>query len=286
MTGFGRAVAEAPFGKLVAEIQSVNRKHLEVFVTLPKEFSRFENEVRKLVGSQVARGLVTVKICLALSLEQGFLPDAKMLRALKKRWEKLAVSLGYKKGCVDLPFLMQQMSSLPVTASADEKDFEPLKQCFAKALKALVEMKRKEGKALVKDIQERLRLMERGIDALEALAPDVVLKQRQRLKERIEEVLMPHAQLDERLLRETALFAERVDISEEIIRFRSHLSQYQDVLQGKVEGTGRKMDFLVQEMAREINTIGSKSMDAKISHLVVEVKSELEKVREQIQNIE
>lgn len=288
MTGFGRAVVEAPFGKLVVEIQSVNRKHLEVFISLPKEFSRFENELRKLVSSQVLRGLVTVKVYFIPSLEmvKGLLPDAKMLQALKKGWEKLAVSLGYKKASVDLPFLLQQLASLPSIPSASEKDFVPLKRCLERALKAHLDMKRQEGKALVKDIQERLGSMEKGIHAIEKLAPEAVVKQRQKLKERMEEVLMPHAQLDERLLREAALFAERVDIAEEITRFRSHLSQYRDVLQGKAEGTGRKMDFLVQEIGREVNTIGSKSMEAKISHWVVEIKSELEKVREQIQNIE
>ncbi|MDE3045930.1 MAG: YicC family protein [Verrucomicrobiota bacterium] len=284
MTGFGRAVEEAPFGKLVVEIQSVNRKYLEVFVSLPKEWSRFENEVRKLVQGSALRGFVTVRVTVtpgAAALE-GILPDKKALLALKKGWEKLAVSLGYPKECIDLPFLLQQMGESP----SKETDFAPLKKGLEKALVALVEMKKTEGRALTKDVGARLDLIGRLVESVEKAAPDAVAKQRQKLKERMEEVLVPHAELDERLLREVALFAEKVDISEEIIRLKSHLSQYRDVLKGKGEGAGRKMEFLVQEMGREINTIGSKSMDAKISHLVVEAKSELEKVREQIQNIE
>lgn len=285
MTGFGRAISDAPCGRLTVETQSVNRKYLEVFVSLPKEFSRFEHEVRKWVGEAVSRGQVSVRISLIPSGTglEGALPDVEMLKGLKKNWEKMARELGYDPKVIDLPFLMQVSPALTKPEARDE-DLSLLRRCVGEALQDLVKMKKSEGKALSDDLAKRLKELERMIGAVEAIAPDATKKMRQKLTEKMEEVLKPGGDVEERLLREVALFAERVDISEEITRFRSHVVQFKELLRG--ESVGRKMDFLIQEMGREVNTIGSKSMEAKISHTVVELKSELEKMREQIQNIE
>ena len=153
------------------------------------------------------------------------------------------------------------------------------------ALEGLCEMKTLEGKALSKDLTQRLAKLEKMAQAIEGLSPQASEKLRIKLKERLSEVLEMGEALDERIGREIALFAERIDISEEITRLHSHIAQFRTVI-GSKGAAGRKLEFLVQEMGREINTIGSKSADAEISHLVVECKSELEKVREQIQNIE
>lgn len=288
MTGFGRSESEAPFGKLIAEIQSVNRKYLEIYVSLPKEFARFENDIRKLVGENVQRGLVSVRIHLipTAAAVQHLLPDLALLESLQEGWVRLATRLGYPKESIDLPFLVQRIPETPPVKSAKEEAFEPIRHCLEQALKALDEMRRKEGTLLAKDISERLKTMSAAVRSIEQKSPDTVAKTRQKLKERMEEIFQPGTELDERLLREVTLFAERVDISEEVTRFRSHVVQYEELLQAKAAASGRKMDFLVQEMSREINTMGSKSMDASIAHQVVEVKSELEKIREQIQNIE
>lgn len=284
MTGFGRAVSDTPFGRLTVEIQSVNRKYLEVFVSLPKEFGRFENEVRKWVAEAVSRGQVSVRIALVPNLAaiEGLLPDVKLLKALKKQWEKLAHSIGADPESVDLPFLLQYLPS-PEKGVRDE-DLSALKRCVEEALAALCKMKQLEGKALQKDLEARLKELEQLIGKVEKQSPDATAKMRERLCEKMAEVLKSGAETEERLLREVALFAERVDIAEEITRFRSHLVQFKAIFKEAI--AGRKMDFLIQEMGREVNTIGSKSMEAKISHLVVELKSELEKMREQIQNIE
>jgi len=288
MTGFGRAVKKAPFGNLIVEVQSVNRKYLEVFVSLPKEFSRFEHEIRRIVGERVLRGQVSVRVHISPNVElaQSTLPDLEAMKSLKKGFEELAGKLGYGKEVIDFPFLMQHAFAGPRVELVEEEDFKPIEVCLVEALQALTEMKAKEGMTLAKDIVERLKKMEAMVKSIEMAAPSSVEKMRQKLKERMEEVLAPSSQLDERLFREAALFAERIDITEEITRFRSHVAQYNELLKGKAKGTGRRMDFLVQEMGREINTIGSKSMDAEIARLVIEVKSELEKIREQIQNIE
>lgn len=279
MTGFGRSVFKAPFGTLTVEIQSVNRKYLEIFVSMPKEFSRFEIEVRKWVSDTISRGQVSVRIFLIPNLDalQNLLPDPKIVKALKKKWEQLAREAGTDPKEIDLAFILPYLPQQQGLAKNEDLPF--LRTCVEGALKELAAMKTTEGKALVQDLAKRLKELERNLEKIRAYAPDATVKMKQKLIEKLGE-----AQGDERLLREVALFAERVDITEEIVRLQSHIVQFKDLL--KQSAAGRKMDFLIQEMGREINTIGSKSMEAKISHLVVEVKSELEKMREQVQNLE
>jgi uncharacterized protein (TIGR00255 family) len=290
MTGFGRAVCEASFGRIVAEIQSVNRKYLEIFLSLPKELNRFDPEIRKWVGEHISRGQVSVRLFLSPSEEalNQLMPDPALLKRMKKSWAKLAKACGTSEKEIDLPFLLQHMPTLSQgeLGGGEEEHLATLKECITEALKGVVGMKRREGQSLAIDISQRLNELERIVRQIEMAAPDTVAKQRQKLRDRIQEVLVPGTELDERLLREIALFAERVDIAEEITRFASHIGQFREILQAKNGQVGRKLDFLVQEMGREINTIGSKSADAAISRLIVDGKSELEKVREQIQNIE
>lgn len=285
MTGFGRATLDAPFGKLIVEIQSVNRKFLEIFVSLPKEFGRFELEMRKWISELVSRGQVNVRLFL-IPNEEALLPDAKMLIGLKKGWEKISKQLGYDSDVVDLRFLMQVAPSMQKVEFARDEDALLLKKCVDEALDGLLQMKKAEGKALAQDMMKRLKELERKLDAIEKLTPDATARMREKLVEKMKDILKPGHETDDRLLREVALFAERVDVTEEITRLRSHFSQFKTMLDSKEGTVGRKMDFLIQEMGREVNTIGSKSMESKIAILVVDLKSELEKMREQIQNIE
>ena len=286
MTGFGRAVFDAPFGKLTVEIQSVNRKFLEVFISLPKEFSRFEQEIRKWVGDVVSRGQVSVRIFLIpnVSALEGLLPDVHTLKSLKKGWEKISQELSLDPKEINLPFLMQHLPIQQRQDLARDEDLPFLQRPVQEALQNLLKMKEIEGKALAQDLGGRLKELERMIEEVKKATPDATQKMRQKLIERMEEVLKASGDNEERLLREVAIFAERVDVAEEITRFHSHVAQFKGLL--KESSVGRKMDFLIQEMGREVNTIGSKSMEAKISHLVVDMKSELEKMREQVQNIE
>ena len=279
MTGFGSASIETPRGKLVVEIQAVNRKHLEVQVALPRGFARGESEVRKAVSAALQRGAVSVRITLSAQGSSAQAPDVEALRALKASWESAAVALGIPKSEVSLAFLVGQLGEEP---ALEETDL-PLLACLESALEALQAMRRSEGAALARDIAGRLQNLQQLVAHIEAKTPDATAKLRQTLSARLTELLGASTALDERILREVAVFAEKADIAEEIVRFRSHLAQYDKLL--TQEGSGRKMDFLLQEMGREINTIGSKAMDATIQHLVVEAKAELEKIREQVQNI-
>ncbi len=286
MTGFGRAGLDAPFGRLVAEIQSVNRKYLEIFVSLPKEFGRFEYDTRTWVGEKISRGQISVRLHVIPSegavLQQ--LPDPKQLKALKRGWEKIAKTLGYDPAKIDLPFLMLY-SPIEQKSFAEDKDLPFIEKCVKEAMDGLCKMKVKEGKALAADVSKRLASLKKNLKEIESLAPEAADRMRKSLQGKMKE-LQESSELDERILRETLLFADRIDITEEITRLSSHFNQFLGMLNTKEKTIGRKMDFLIQEMGREINTIGSKSLDAKISYLVVEMKSELEKIREQIQNIE
>ncbi len=288
MTGFGRSVFEAPFGRVVVEIQSVNRKYLEMFVSLPKEFGRFENDIRKWLSEAISRGQISVRVHVMPSAAavQESLPSIELLRELKFGWERIAQQLQIDPKSIDLPFLMQYLPSQSKLDLAKDEDLPVIHRCVDEALQGLVQMKKAEGKALAKDLTDRLKLLESHLAQIEQLAPDSSKKVREKLLEKMGEILKAGPETEERLFREAALMAERADVAEEITRLKSHFKQFQELFSPKAGGVGRKMDFLVQEMGREINTIGSKTAEAKISYLVVDMKSELDRIREQIQNIE
>lgn len=290
MTGFGRSVQDTPLGRITLEIQSVNRKYLEVILSLPKEMGRFEPALRKWISEEISRGQVSVRLFLIPSEEvlSRMLPDAGLLKGLKDSWTKIASQIGCDAKAIDLPFLLQNSpaASQSISAESEEEMMVYLQKGAKAALSELMTMKHKEGRVLAKDISARISFVEKIVQEIQAASPDAVSKQRDKLRERMEEVLKSGADLDERLLREIAFFAERIDITEEITRLRSHLEQFHSTLGSKDMRIGRKLEFILQEMGREINTIGSKSVDVTISRLVVDAKAELEKVREQIQNIE
>jgi uncharacterized protein (TIGR00255 family) len=287
MTGFGREAIDAPSGRFIVEIQSVNRKHFEAAIHLPKELSYFEHEIRKWVAEKVLRGSVSVRIQWIPSKKtmENLLPDLEVLKTAKNEWKRLSKQLGFDPKKIDLRFLLASMPPMQKTESLEEKDLESLKLCVFKALEAMSLMKDREGKALVKDLKDRLKTIQNHISSVRDLSSDATEKMRHKLLEKMVSLLPKDGSLDERILREVAIFAEKVDTSEELTRMESHFAQFEECLLAK-SSVGRKMDFIIQEMTREINTIGSKSCEAKISYLVVELKSEIEKMREQIQNIE
>jgi uncharacterized protein (TIGR00255 family) len=287
MTGFGRATFDAPFGRLIVEMQSLNRKFFEVNAFLPKEMGRFENEVRKWVSEKIQRGQITLRIQWVPSREvlTHFLPDIETLKSLKSAWENIANQLQMDSQTIDLPFLI---SSVPPTQKNDllkEEDLSVLQKVVDEALQALLVMKQKEGEALVKDIYTRIQLLESMLNSIEEQAPAASIKMQEKLQEKMKSLFAEDSSIDDRIMKEAVFFAEKIDISEEITRLKSHFVQFEESL--KTRGSvGRKLEFIVQEISRETNTIGSKSADAKISSIIVDMKSEIEKIREQIQNIE
>lgn len=287
MTGFGRGEAAG----WVVECASVNRKHLEVVLSLPRELAggELEGELRQLVQARVARGRVQAQVRAA---SNGAVAGvARLDGAAAAAYLEQARALGARLG-VSGELALPDLLRLPgvVQTGAEEADTavrDPgaLKPALEAALTAMVAMREAEGAHLNADMAARLEAVEALLERIVKLAPQVVERQRAALRQRLAEAGVELSLDDERLLKEIALFADRCDISEEIARARSHLQQFRQSLAtgGPV---GRALDFLSQEFFREFNTMGAKANHAELAHLVVEAKTELEKLREQVQNVE
>lgn len=289
MTAFGRACVSSSLGRFSAEIQSVNRKHLEIVTNLPAELIRFDTDIKKWIAAQVARGNVSIRITACFENESPLIvtPNIPLARQIKAAWDKIAEELRLDQG-FKLSMLAKEQGVLlyDEDLKEEEKYRAILKEVIDSALIHLVEMKISEGKVLQGDIAGRLQAMREPMEQISVKAPGATEKYRQKLKSRLEEILPGLIENEERILREISVFAEKIDISEEITRFNSHLLQFEDLLNKDSRGVGKTLEFLIQELNREINTIGSKASDVEITKNVIGIKSELEKVREQIQNIE
>lgn len=291
MTAYGRACVVTALGRFVVEIQSVNRKFLEINTVLPKEFLRFDGEIKKWIASSIMRGQINVKVSVALEQTTPLVvtPNLPLARQIKAAWDKIAEDLQLEDNQgFRLSMLAQETGVLLYDENIEEEQeyLKGFRQAVESALKGLIEMKIREGNELQKDIEARLSRLKNWIAQVAVKAPEATKKYRQKLVERLQEVLPGCVENEEKILREVCVFAERVDIAEEITRFDSHLKQFSDLLNASTESIGKTLEFLLQELNREINTIGSKSSDVEVSRLVIEVKSELERIREQIQNVE
>lgn len=290
MTGRGVAAAAGRLARVEVELSSVNRKQLDVDVGLPRCLASFAAPVQQRVQSRLARGRVTGEIRATwteAAQASGVRVDLGLARAAVEALRAAAKKL-------DLPDDLQasDLLALPglVTLERSARDLETLwplvRQALDAALAKLQAMRKKEGAALGRDLRARLATLRKLAREIAARAPGVAATYRANLLARIAAVL-PGSDLaaDERLLKEVALFADKADVAEELVRLDSHFRQAEDLLkQGGV--VGRALDFLVQEMGREINTVGSKANDAEIARRVVAAKAELERFREQVQNVE
>jgi len=280
MTAYGRAQETTKSGQWVVEIHSVNRRMLETSVFLPRDLLSLDMEVRKWIQTTVFRGQVTARIHFE---SYGLEMPLETLKSLKKKWETLAKELGYNPGqAVDLRFLLDQTESRPSSKDATILRSE-LEKVVKKALADFLKMREKEGLALQKDLEGRLREIEKAVKKIVAFAPEVTKKYAQRLRQKLVEA---GASDEDRLQKELVIFADRADVSEEITRLKSHLKQFADLLKSKESSIGRTLDFLTQEMAREINTLSVKAEGDEMGKIALLVKSEVEKIREQVQNIE
>lgn len=290
MTAYGRGVFTAPIGQFVIEIQSVNRKHLEIHVALPRELSQFDIELKKWLASYVARGQVSVKVSAAFHGPVPFVvrPNLPLAHQLKEAWMQIATELQVDKGMFNLALLKGTEGLLSFEENREEEENyrDALKQAFEKAIKGFLHMKVQEGEVLQNDMIDRLEKMRQVMLIIESKTPLATTRQREKLMARLEEILPGRIENEERILREVALFAEKIDITEEIVRFNSHLKHFNELIQSEEQSVGKTLEFLVQELNREVNTIGSKSSELEIAQAVIDIKSELERIREQIQNIE
>ncbi len=288
MTGFGRGFSATDAWHATVEITAVNRKQAEVVVQSQRELNELEPRVRKTVLAVVSRG--RIQVSLTLERSQGsaseFKIDPALARAFSKAFGELGRTVGYPVLPVAADFLRQPGI---ITAGAAEVDPEvawaAIEPALNNALTQLTAMRSSEGDHLKQDFLARLATLESHTTTIRTDAPARPVRQRELLTKRLRDAGLELDLADDRVLREIALFADRCDISEEITRLDSHFSKFRDYLDA-AEPAGRALDFLCQELFREFNTIGSKSNDAAIAQSVVEAKIEVEKIREQVQNVE
>jgi uncharacterized protein (TIGR00255 family) len=288
MTGYGKAEAASETGRLIVEIRSVNHRYGEIYVKVPRALMQFENDVRKTVAAKLKRGKIEVFVQMEGVAGSGGVPEVNLPLAMAYHdaLSKMKVALGIHES-IPLSLIASQRDVLGMGEREDSTDslHEELFAAVGSAVENLDAMRLKEGTALMEDLSARRESLSTLIARLAERAPLVPVDAAKRLKERIAQLAGESGVEEARLAQEIAFIADRCDITEELVRFGSHLLQLDETLQMD-EPVGRKLDFLLQELNREVNTIGSKANDADITSCVVQLKAELEKIREQIQNIE
>jgi uncharacterized protein (TIGR00255 family) len=290
MTGYGRGDCSKDGFKVTVELSSVNRKQTEISVNLPREMELLEAQIRDLINRHVARGRLTVRVSLHAGTGKASARmhlNVPLAKAYARELSRLAKQLKLPG-----PVTLDQLAQAPGVLQTDEdlaveEDFWPaVEKALKQALAQMVRMREREGAHLARDLARRIAVMRKAAARVQGQAPTASERYRQQLIERIKGAgLEAPPAADERLLKEVVYFADRSDISEELTRLQSHFLQFEDCRKSK-EPVGRMLDFLAQEMNREVNTIGSKANDSLISREVVTLKAELEKFREQAQNVE
>ncbi|MBI4763760.1 MAG: YicC family protein [Deltaproteobacteria bacterium] len=289
MTGFAQTVYSDKSLQITIAVRTYNNRFLDVNLRLNNAFSPLEDRIKSYIASRVSRGRVEVAIQLA-SQEKLRNGNLAINWELARTYSGLLIEL---KKTLNIPgplALSDLLSSKDLvvyqeTCFPEEVLWRKLTPPLKKVFDALQKMRSEEGRNLSRDLLERLKLIQAGIDLISLKAPQVIEAYQVRLRERIRKISQGVDVDPLRLAQEVAIMADRSDVSEELIRLESHLNQFKDLFK-EAQTVGKKMEFLLQEMNREVNTIGSKAMDSAISHQVVSIKSELEKLREQVQNIE
>ncbi|PYK31914.1 MAG: YicC family protein [Verrucomicrobia bacterium] len=288
MTGYGRGETDHSGTKFSVELNSVNRKQSDIVINLPRDLAALEPQIRQTINESISRGRTNVvvsyhngssgprKLALDVDLARTY-HDA--MRALQKELNAPGeITIG---AILQAPGVMRA----PEEAIDSSTAWPAVERALQAALKELIKMREREGKHLAKDLIHRLKATRKQIKEIRSLHPDVVKKYRATLLERIEKAGLPISTEDERLTKEVTFFADRADVSEELTRVESHLAQFAHHLR-RHEPVGRTLEFITQEIFRELNTLRAKANDAALSQRVVLCKAELEKIREQIQNLE
>ncbi len=289
MTGYGRADAQTPFGRFTVEMRSVNHRFGEVLVRLPRDLAPLEDRVRAAVQARVLRGRVEVTMMREdrATRTKTVRADLELATAYAQALRELADALG-----VPDSMSLAQVAGYPDVVRVEEakEDLDVLWPALLPAIEAatsdLVGMREAEGRRLAEDLEARLRRVEEFGAVVEARSRLAVADYAVRLRERIAQLLGELPVDESRLAAEVAIFAERSDVSEEVTRLRSHTAQFLQELQEAEGAVGRRLEFVLQEMGREVNTTGAKANDLEITRAVIAMKGELESMREQIQNVE
>lgn len=289
MTGFGRGNCNENGKEFTVEIKSVNHRYIDFYIKLPRQIAYLEERVREVVSKSIFRGKVDIFISFEDRSEdsKNVMLDEALAGAYIQAVESLKDKYGLKDDIsVSLVSRFPDVLRIEKTEDDEEQLWSILNKALEAAVESLVQMREKEGNELRMSLLQKVDYMENIISQITNRSPEVVIEYKQKLENRIKELLNQQTVDENRIAMEVAIFADRCSIDEELVRLGSHLLQLRDILSIKKQPVGRKLDFLVQEINREINTIGSKSNDIIITKNVLELKSETEKIREQIQNIE
>ena len=288
MTAFGRGEAMADGYRFTVELRTLNHRFSDIRIKLPRRYTDFEEEIKRKLGAQFSRGRIEVNVVADETLDkvQHLAVDMELAETYKRLLFDLQDKLGLEAGLrLDTLLHFRDIFVFKEDEESRGQAWKVIEQALDQSVEECIQMRREEGSAIETDFIERLNQLETLSSEVESRTPLVVLDVRDRLQKRIEE-LLGQGELDEaRLAQEVAILAEKSDITEELIRFKSHLQQFRALL--KASGPrGRQLEFLLQEMHREINTIGSKANDVQIAQKVIQMKTELERFREQLQNVE
>ena len=289
MTAFARFEKSMDSWSALVEIRSYNSRHLDIALRVPHGYDALESKIREVIAGRLVRGRIEIRLRVQDETESAYQFEVNTPKALA--YYQALTSLRETLGIED-PIPLEMMSRAndiikPVEAETDLDTIWPgIQDTIEQAVAGLVEMRSKEGAFLAKDLKQRIDGIERNIGLIETESGNLVPQYQERLKERMAAVTKGVVDIDPgRIAQEAAFLADRSDISEEITRAKSHVQQFRDLMEG-AEPAGRKLNFLLQEFNREFNTMGAKVGNADLSHRIVNVKSELEKIREQVQNIE
>jgi uncharacterized protein (TIGR00255 family) len=288
MTGFGRGEAANTMGKVSVEMKSVNHRYLDLNIKMPRKFNALEGDIRNYIKNHVQRGKVDIYINYEDYSEENV--DVKYNRAVAKEYLAYFQQMS-EEFHLENDIRLSKLVSMPdvFTMQQAEEDEEGLwnllKEALDQAVSRFLEARDKEGQQLKEDLLGKLSYMSELVDCVEARYPEILADYRARLTAKMKELLASSGIDENRIAAEVVIYADKCCVDEETVRLRSHIKQVQDALDGD-GGVGRKLDFLVQEMNREANTMLSKSTDGSLTDVAINLKTEIEKVREQIQNIE
>lgn len=291
MTGYGRGEAVSADGRFTfrVEVSSVNRKQFELKLNLPKEMLCLENGIRLFVASRISRGALSMRVEAASNGVDDAVLRINMPNALAllKQLLELNQAAGIRQEpqaaeLLAVPGILEQ-NAFDFCAPENE---EQVRKACSDALDMLIRMRETEGENLRRDLVQKIRFLSDTVDKLQPLTADLPRQLKEKLLQKLQEAALGVDLNDERVLRELVIYSDRVDVSEEITRLRSHFAHFLSFLNHPDDSLGRNMDFLSQEIFRELNTLGNKGASVEVSPLVVQLKTEIEKVREQIQNIE
>jgi len=288
MTGYGRGETDHAGTKFTVELNSVNRKQSDVVVNLPRDLVELEPRIRQTINENISRGRTSATVSLHSGANgaRKLALNTELARSYHEAMRALQKELN-APGEITIATILQApgVMRFPEEALDPEDTWPAVEGALRAALADLIKMREREGKHLAKDLIHRLKAIRKKLKEVRTLHPDVVKRYRTTLLDRIQKAGLPLANEDERVLKEITFFADRADVSEELTRLDSHLAQFAHHLRSK-EPVGRTLEFITQEIFRELNTLGAKANDAPISQRVIGCKAELEKIREQVQNLE